>query len=146
MICDAGRSIGCDDGAAAQKAVLFQQVLHHGVMLMGVRPEVRAKALAEIKAPAGKAGERTIAPQPVNGGVGIVIAPRTVGDDPIGGVLAQNADEYAVNHAVLRLHVAVAVCNVAGNHAVGIPRLPLVCVAVGVHKRLGGGIDRPNAL
>ena len=76
MICDAGRSIGCDDGAAAQKAVLFQQVLHHGVMLMGVRPEVRAKALAEIKAPAGKAGERAIAPQPVNGGVGIVIAPR----------------------------------------------------------------------
>ena len=74
------------DHAAAAKAVFFQQVLHDAVILMGVYPQLRALCPAKVQTPGGEAGQRAVACDTVDGGIGRVVEPAAP-DHAVGGVV-----------------------------------------------------------
>ena len=144
LVGDPGPAVLGIDRAAGAEAVLFQQVLHDMVVGVGVRPQVGAEGAAEGQAPAEEAGKGPIAACPVDGGIGPVVEPLAVFNDPVGGIIPRNTDKYAVDCAAFFLYITVSRGDIAGNHRVRIARLPLGGISGFDHKSLGGGQNRQN--
>lgn len=133
-------SVPAVDDAAIDEPLFAECSLHDGVVSMGVDTDIVVLLKCKLHDVVEDAFDLSAAGYAMDGGIGLVVDPRSIIDDVIGGVYASSQEEGGYDSALVEHDVAVAAGDVALELLVGgIVGCPLVGIAASCHEAASCG-------